>query len=149
MKRRFVTSHCYNKMPSLNIFALPDMVFILILFFAASSHIRQGNSHSVVSMPLASEIQEVDKRAFVVYITVKNDSVTKQPGIWIDNKRVILKQVFSLMKARRVSLRPADSPYLVASLSIDREIPMGIVSDIKQALRRANVLNICYAAIPE
>ena len=53
------------------------------------------------------------------------------------------------MKARRASLEPDERQYLVVSLRVDKDMTMGVISDVKQALRQAHVLNICYAAMPE
>ena len=41
-----------------------------------------------------------------------------------------------------------DQQKLSISLKVDKETKMGIVTDIKQALRRANALKIVYAATP-
>ena len=148
MNRRFKRSQ-RHELPSLNFFALPDILFILIFFFVLSSHVRQGNTHSGVSMPLASELQQVDKRAYVVYVTIKQDLNTHKSTIWIENKEVPLNRITAVMKVRRSALEIAERQYLVVSLRVDKDMTMGVVSDVKLALRQAKVLNICYAAMPE
>jgi len=136
------------KLPSLNFFAIPNIVLLLVFFFVASSHIRQGNSNTGVYMPLASELQHVDKRAHVTYITIKSNGAG-QNIIFVDKNQVPLSMLTNVMKARRASLEPDERQYLVVSLRVDKDMTMGVISDVKQALRHAQVLNICYAAMPE
>ena len=46
--------------------------------------------------------------------------------------------------AERASKREEEIPYLTTSLRVDKEANMGIVSDIKQELRKVNALKINY-----
>ena len=39
-----------------------------------------------------------------------------------------------------------DQPYMIVSLKVDKDTKMGIVTDVKQALRKAQALNISYTA---
>ncbi len=43
-------------------------------------------------------------------------------------------------------MREEDQPYMTVSLKIDKDTNMGIVNDVKQALRKAYALKISYAA---
>ena len=40
----------------------------------------------------------------------------------------------------------ADQPFMTVSLKIDKDTKMGIVTEVKQALRKAYALNINYSA---
>ena len=99
-------------------------------------------------MLLASELQHVDIRAHVTYITIKSNRAG-QNIIFVDKNKVPLSKLTKVMKARRASLEPDERQYLVVSLRVDKDMTMGVISDVKQALRQAHVLNICYAAMPE
>jgi biopolymer transport protein ExbD len=46
----------------------------------------------------------------------------------------------------RSSMKEEDQPFMTISLKIDQETKMGIVTDIKQALRQAYALKINYSA---
>jgi biopolymer transport protein ExbD len=46
----------------------------------------------------------------------------------------------------RASMKEEDQPLMTVSLKIDQETKMGIVTDIKQALRQAYALKINYSA---
>jgi hypothetical protein len=43
-------------------------------------------------------------------------------------------------------MKEEDQPFMTVSLKIDQETKMGVVSDIKQALRQAYALKINYSA---
>jgi hypothetical protein len=43
-------------------------------------------------------------------------------------------------------MKEADKPFMKVSLKVDRDTRMGIVTDIKQELRKAWALNINYSA---
>jgi hypothetical protein len=44
-------------------------------------------------------------------------------------------------------MKEEDQGYMQVSLKVDKETQMGIVSDIKQALRDAQALKINYSAV--
>ena len=46
----------------------------------------------------------------------------------------------------RSSMKEEDQPFMTVSLKIDQDTKMGIVTDIKQALRQAYALKINYSA---
>jgi hypothetical protein len=57
--------------------------------------------------------------------------------------------VEAYLKKKKEALNVDDYPLMKVVLNIDKDTPMGIVSDVKQALRRVDVLNIVYSARPE
>ena len=44
-------------------------------------------------------------------------------------------------------LSPSDAESITVSIKADRNVDMGVITDVKQALRRANVLKISYSAV--
>lgn len=50
------------------------------------------------------------------------------------------------IKKMRAALREDERSLMTVMLKVDKDAPMGIVTDVKQALRRSNVLNIVYSA---
>ena len=48
--------------------------------------------------------------------------------------------------AERESMFEKDKPLMKMSLKIDKGVQMGIVTDVKQELRKAKALNIVYSA---
>ena len=48
--------------------------------------------------------------------------------------------------SERESMYEKDKPLMKMSLKIDQNVQMGIVTDVKQELRKAKALNIVYSA---
>ena len=48
----------------------------------------------------------------------------------------------------RASMKEEDQPQMTVSLKVDQDTKMGIVTDIKEALRKAYALKINYSAQP-
>jgi biopolymer transport protein ExbD len=45
-------------------------------------------------------------------------------------------------------MSPEDQQQMTVSIKADRHTPMGIITDVKQALRQAKALKISYSATP-
>ena len=46
-------------------------------------------------------------------------------------------------------MSPEDQQQMTVSIKADRHTPMGIITDVKQALRQAKALKVSYSATPE
>jgi biopolymer transport protein ExbD len=57
-------------------------------------------------------------------------------------------QIQDYITQERSSMKEEDQPFMTVSLKIDKETKMGVVTDIKQALRQAYALKINYSAQP-
>ena len=51
------------------------------------------------------------------------------------------------MSSLRHSLGKEDAENMIVSLKVDKDTEMGLVSDVKQALRRAHVMRVHYSAV--
>ena len=105
----------------------------------------------VVDAPQATELSALGKRAIVttIYIGRPKGKARSSYRIQLNNQLMTVAQVEYYMKQKQAVLKANESSLLMVKLKIDKDTPMGIVSDVKQALRRANVLNIFYSARPE
>lgn len=52
---------------------------------------------------------------------------------------------YVLAEKRRMSAE--DQRQMTVSIRADRQVPMGVVMDVKQALRQAKVLRVNYSAV--
>jgi hypothetical protein len=57
------------------------------------------------------------------------------------------KDIGDFIGAEREQLNEADRAQMTVSIKADQYTKMGIITDVKQELRRANALKISYAAI--
>lgn len=151
MKKRFETSEKL-RIPRLNALALPTIFLILLFFIVMLTNIRKDKLQvGQVNAPQATELSVVGKRAIVttIYIGKPKRKNAATYRIQLNNKIITVAGVEAYMKKFRDDHNPNDYSLMTVMLKVDKDTPMGIVSDVKQALRRANVFNIVYSARPE
>jgi biopolymer transport protein ExbD len=66
--------------------------------------------------------------------------------IQLNDKFAEVDEIQDYIAQEKGSMKEEDQPYMTVSLKIDRETSMGIVNDVKQALRKAYALKINYSA---
>ncbi|MFQ5639094.1 MAG: ExbD/TolR family protein [bacterium] len=117
--------------------SLPDIVFLLLIFFMVSSVFKEF-SGLPVRLPNARKIEKLKGKRDVAYLWVNREGT-----ISIDDKFVDLRDVSKIIYQKRIDPM---HPLKVVSVKIDKEAEMGIVTDIHQEFRDADALNINYAA---
>jgi biopolymer transport protein ExbD len=69
------------------------------------------------------------------------------PKIQLNDTYKTAKDIGDFIAAERDQLNEADRAQMTTSIKADRETKMGMITDVKQELRRANALKISYAAV--
>lgn len=116
--------------------SMPDIVFMLLLFFMVTTVFRQF-SGLPVDLPTARKIEKLDAKKNVADIWASLDG-----ELSVDDK--ILENVGSLRHVMYPKV--AENPRLITSLKIDRGTAMYMVTDIHQELREAGALRVNYCA---
>lgn len=139
--------------PAVSTASLPDIVFMLLFFFMVATVMRDSETLVIVSLPKASEITKLKKKNLVKVINVGKPS-KKYLAAYGDASRIQLDDVFGdkedvreWIEKERSSMPQKLQKKMNVSLKVDSETKMGIVSDIKQELRKANALKINYNAV--
>lgn len=138
--------------PAISTASLPDIVFMLLFFFMVSTSMRETDLHVSVNLPEASEVAKLEKKSLVSYIYIGTPTFQYQKLYGTDS-RIQLNDAFKTLtdirdfiSSERDALDESDRNLLTTSLKIDQNTRMGIVSDVKQELRKASALKINYAA---
>lgn len=143
-----------NEVPSVSTASLPDIIFMLLFFFMSVTSMKQVTYMVNIKVPEATELQSLEKKSLVKFIYVgqplKQFQNTRgtETQIQLDDAFADVSLIESYIVEQRASMPENDQSKLTVSLKIDKETKMGIVTDIKQALRRAYALKINYAAVP-
>ncbi len=116
--------------------SMPDIVFMLLMFFMVVTTLREVNLLVEFKLPEAKAIEKIENKRLVSYIWVGKDG-----RIQINDSIVKLNEIQTIMYDKRQSL-----PNVIVSLRIDKGSDMGIVTDIQQELRKAYCLRINYSA---
>jgi biopolymer transport protein ExbD len=116
--------------------SMPDIVFMLLLFFMVSTVFRQY-SGLPVDLPIAKRIEKLEAKKNVVNIWANGEG-----EVAIDDLiGVRVSQIERVMRQKRV-----ENPKLITSFKFDRTTNMGLVTDIQQELRDAGALSVNYCA---
>ncbi len=123
-------------MPAISTASLPDIVFLLIIFFMISSVFKEFRGMPIV-LPAAKKIEKLRGKRDVGYMWVD-----RFDRIMVDDRIINLNEISDIMYVKRAD---PISPLRVVSLKIDEEVKMGIVTDVQEELKKADCLNISYA----
>ncbi len=144
--------------PAMNTSSLPDIVFMILFFFMVSTVMREVELKIELSnsnLPQASEIKKLEKKSLVSYIYVGKPRPTFQrmygtePRIQLNSAFADLSDIYEYILAERAERDEAEVPFMTTSLKVHEDTKMGIVTDIKQELRKASALKINYSARKE
>ncbi len=133
-----------------NTSSLPDIVFMLLFFFMVASNMKEVTLIVKVKLPEATEITKLEQKSLVSYIYVGKPVQSKkygtEPRIQLNDSYATVDGIEDYILQERESLSEADRPKMTVSIKADSDIQMGTITDIKQALRKAQALKISYAA---
>ncbi len=140
-----------NEIPVISTASLPDIIFMLLFFFMVTTQLRKVEVRVETKLPAVWEVKKLEKKTLISYIYVGKPvkSLREKLG---DSVRIQLNDAFSdvsdiprFIAAERATKNSAEIPQMTVSLKIDEKAPMGIVTDIKQELRKCNALKINYS----
>ncbi|MBN1638337.1 MAG: biopolymer transporter ExbD [Ignavibacteriales bacterium] len=116
--------------------SLPDIIFMLLLFFMVTTTLKEFNVLVKFTLPEAEAIEKIENKRIVSYIWVGYDE-----RIQIDDNIIDLKELGNIMYKKREAI-----PNVIVSFRVDKNSKMGIVTDIQQELRKVHCRRINYSA---
>jgi len=117
--------------------SMPDIIFMLLLFFMVATTLRERDIYVKFKLPEAVAIQKIENKRLISYIWVG-----KSGKIQLNDNLVLVEDIQDIMYKKRVEL-----PNVIVSLRIDKESNMGVVHDIQQELRKADARRINYSSM--
>ena len=138
-----------KSLPPISTASLPDVIFMILFFFMVSTTMRDQELLVRYKLPEATEVQKLEKKSLVSYIHIGQPSLVMQakfgtaPRIQLNDSYKTTKDILDFVAAERDKLSEAS---MTICLKADQTTKMGIVTDVKQELRRANALKVSYAA---
>lgn len=142
-----------GELPAVNTASLPDIVFMLLFFFMVATVMRQNTLMVQNQLPFADQVEKLDKKDLVMYIYAGKphpryqQSAGTEARIQLNDKFADVSEVQQFIYSEREAKREELVPYLTTALKVDVETNMGLVSDIKQELRKAEALKINYTTL--
>lgn len=132
--------------------SLSDIVFMLLFFFMVTTSMRETENKVMIKLPEASEVVKLERKDLASYINIGTPIQTMQAQYGTD-ARIQLNDSFKttddirdFVAAERDAMSEVDRQFMTVVLRCDENVRMGIVSDVKQELRRCSALKIMYCA---
>ncbi len=137
-------------LPAVSTASLPDIVFMLLFFFMTVTTMKDSSLLVQNTLPNASEIKKLEKKDRIIYIFVGKPTQEYQsvygtePKIQLNDKFANVNEVGDYILAERAKKPQELQNVLTTALKVDKEANMGLISDIKQELRKVNALKVNY-----
>ena len=162
--------------PGISTASLPDIIFMLLFFFMVVTVMREGERMVQVVTPQATQLEKLEKKSLVntIYIgrpTQKPPEINRmhawrlhletaggarfadglEPRVQLDDKFAnhLDADIALFLEQHKLRVNEQLWGQITTSIRADREVTMGIVTDVKTALRKANQLKINYSATPD
>ena len=149
---KFGGSNNKKEVPAMTSSSLSDIVFMLLFFFMVTTQMRETENKVMVKIPEASEVVKLERKDLNSYINIGTPIKSLQ-AMYGTEARIQLNDSFKttddirdFIAAERESKSEADRQFMTVSIRADQDVRMGIITDVKQELRRCSALKIMYSA---
>ncbi len=137
--------------PKIGTSSLPDIIFILLFFFMVVTVMRDDSLLVRFLVPKATEIQKLEKKSLVnyMYIGTPVDKATfgTAPRLQLDDAFATPDDIGTYVNLCRSKVSEKEKMALIFSVKADKKVTMGLLTDIKQELRKADALKLNYSTV--
>ena len=141
-----------KEVPAITSSSLSDIVFMLLFFFMVTTQLRETENKVIVKLPEATEVVKLERKDLASYINIGTPIRNYQAQFGTD-ARIQLNDSFKtiddirdFIAAERESMSEGDRSFMQTVIRADEDVRMGIITDVKQELRRCSALKIMYAS---
>ena len=149
---KFGGSNSKKDVPGITSGSLSDIVFMLLFFFMVTTQMRETENKVMVKLPEASEVVKLERKDLASYINIGPPTRILQAKfgtearIQLNDDFKTIEDIRDFIAAERESMSEADRSLMTTVIKGDMDVRMGIISDVKQELRRCSALKIMYQA---
>lgn len=135
-----------HSVPGLNTASLPDLIFTVLFFFMIVTHMKENQMKVKYQVPEGTKLERLAKKSTISHIYIgkpyKGGGTT---AVQVNDKIVDVAEIEDFIAAERKRMSPDDAKQMTVSIKADKKADMGVITDVKQSLRRANALKILYS----
>lgn len=138
-----------KEVPELNMGSMSDIIFMFLFFFMVITTMRESSLFVRVHVPSATEVQKLEKKSLVANINIGPPLDVKlgtTPRIQLNDRFAEVNNIVEFVETEKQSRPEQDRNVLTWSLKVDEAVKMGIVTDVKQELRKASAFKVNYSA---
>ena len=140
-----------KEVPELNTSSLPDLIFSILFFFMMVTSMREVTMKVDLKTPKGTEIEKLEKKSLITYIYIGKPTkeyrakMGTASQIQLNDAFASVDAIGEYVQQERDAMKERDKPFMRVSMKIDQDTQMGLVTDVKMALREAYALNIVYS----
>jgi biopolymer transport protein ExbD len=137
-----------KELPAISTSSMPDIIFLMLCFFMMTTSTREVTLKVRIKAPEATEVQKLEKKALVSYIYIGPPTQTKlgtESRIQLNDSFRTINDIAEFVFTEREARNEVDRQMLTTSLKVDKEVKMGVVTDVKQELRKVGAFKINYS----
>jgi biopolymer transport protein ExbD len=125
--------------------SLPDIIFMLLIFFMVTTVLREIELQVRTILPDAEAIEKIEQKRLIAYVYIGPQRLAD--GRWGDDAVQIDDALIDdINDIRNIMHRKLmDEPRLIVSLRVDYESETGLLYDVQQELRQAGTLRVNYS----
>lgn len=135
--------------PGINTGSMSDIIFMFLFFFMVITTIREATLFVRVSAPAATEVQKLERKNLVSYIyigePINKATYGSESRIQLNDQFATAQDIAEFIEKERAARNENDRQFLTTSLKVDKKVKMGIVTDVKQELRKVGAFKINYS----
>ena len=141
-----------KEVPALNMGSMSDIIFMLLFFFMVITTMRESTLFVKINPPQGTEVSKLEKKSLVSYINIGVPQPSHQkkygtePRIQLNDQISEVSDIFQFVELERSARVEADRPFITTAIKADMEVKMGVITDVKQELRKAGAFKIFYNA---
>ena len=141
-----------REMPELNTSSCQDWLFAFLVFIIMVNSMREVTLKVVFQAPQATELQKLEKKSLVTFIYVGKPTqelrakMGSETRLQLNDQIADVDEIQDYIAQEKSSMKEEDQPFMTVSIKADKETKMGVITDVKQALREAYALKISYSA---
>ncbi|MBN2727883.1 MAG: biopolymer transporter ExbD [Bacteroidales bacterium] len=138
-----------KEVPGINTGSMSDIIFMFLFFFMVITTIREATLFVKINAPSATEVQKLERKNLVSYIYIGTPMRTQvygtEPRIQLNDQFATVEDIAEFIEKERAARNENDRQFLTTSFKIDKDVKMGIVTDVKQELRKVGAFKINYS----
>lgn len=140
--------------PEVSTASLPDIIFMLLFFFMVVTVLRDSELKLNVKTPSATQLTKLQEKSLVNYLYIGKpkdkfqETYGTSPRLQLGDKFATVADIPLFLEKHKIKVPENKRNKITSSLRIDGQVTMGIVQDVKIALRKANQLKVNYSAKP-
>ncbi|MBO4739285.1 MAG: biopolymer transporter ExbD [Bacteroidales bacterium] len=138
--------------PDLNMGSMSDIIFMFLFFFMVITTMRESQLFVRTKVPQATEVQKLEKKSLIANINIGQPNTREliakygpEPRIQLNDQLGDVRDIVQFVEIEKKSRNEADRTQMTWSLRVDEAVKMGVVTDVKQELRKASAFKVNYS----